>query len=144
MICLRFDLWRNMVPYLHGRLDPESVIAMEVHLADCNSCQSRLEELQQTDALMQQLPKNTAGDLWPAIEHAIAEPRKTQPRLDHRKLWAVPAVAGGMILLLAFLVYVNGLPYSDLTMAKESEKEFQEISLSEFANTDLPHVSTVG
>lgn len=145
MICLRFDLQRNMVPYLHGRLDSESVIVMEVHLADCKSCQSRLQDLQQTDALMQQLPKNSAGDLWAGIERAIAEPRKPLLRLEHRKVWAISAVAGGMVLLLAILVYENGgfLPHSDRAMAKDSE-EFQEIALSDFASTDLPHVSTVG
>ncbi|HET6266750.1 MAG TPA: zf-HC2 domain-containing protein [Acidobacteriota bacterium] len=146
MICLRYDLWRNMVPYLHGRLDPESVIAMEVHLADCNSCQNRLKDLQQTDALMQQLPKTTTGDLWPEIERAIAEPRTPQPRTEHRKAWAISAAAAAMILLLAFLGYESGqrpLSRADRTVTNEPE-EFQEIALSEFARTDLPHVSTVG
>ena len=145
MICLRYDLWRNMVPYLHGRLDPESVIAMEVHLADCNSCQGRLKNLQQTDALLQQLPKNTASDLWPGIERAIAEPRKLISQPDHRKAWAISAAAAAMILLLSLVIYENGQRFGSHNrgLAKESE-EFQEISLSDFASTDHPHVSTVG
>lgn len=146
MICLRFDLRRKMVSYVHGRLSPGSVRAMEVHLIDCGRCRSRLEGLLRADALMRELPRAMAGaDMWKGIEQAIATPQRSREQSAGYRIWAVSAAAVVVALFLGFLLSDEWfvLRHTGRTPSVMSEK-FQEISLSQFSNTDEPHVSTVG
>lgn len=147
MSCLRFDLHRKMVSYVHGGLSPESVRTMEVHLIDCIECRNRLEGLLQTDSLIQKLPRATAPEnLWEGIEKAIAAPRIVPERSSSHRIWAISAAAAAVVaLLLGFLLNDGSisLPHSNHSLAAGSET-YQEISLSQFSSTDSPHVSTVG
>lgn len=54
MACERPVLAENLLAYLEGLLQDESLVEMEDHLRHCEACRRELEELKETDAMLDQ------------------------------------------------------------------------------------------
>ena len=85
MICVRFDLKRDLVRYVDGELGTARVARVEAHLVDCASCRETVVALRDGRAFaraIEPVPARTNG--WSALEAAMASgvtPRAARPKL---------------------------------------------------------------
>ncbi len=84
---------------LYGDLDGGDALAIETHLAECNTCQTALKELARVRDLLDFVPAHNLRVDMGHFSDAVS-PRKIQPSGPWKRyaFWAMPAV-----LLIAFM-----------------------------------------
>jgi hypothetical protein len=141
MICWRVDLQKKMAQYVHGNLQSEAILAIEGHLAECESCRNRLARVQEGSRLAAELKRVQAPqDSWIAIKKRIRTGIAFKRTEEGRWLRALVTLAAGTLaLFILFLVR------DAFFTAKQFDREaFREVPLSRFDATAEPHVATEG
>lgn len=146
MNCWRMDLWQKMTAYVHGALSADLVSKLEDHLADCESCRERLEELRLADVAATHLSLREAPDsAWEAIEKIISSPKA--PHSTPRPRYLKQAFAGAAALFVVgflFLIWNEGPALLEHDTDQYYAVQYREVALRDIPSTAEPHVATEG
>ncbi len=144
---------RNLMRYLDGEMEPESVISFENHLLDCGWCRATCARLREGQRLARQLPSpRPARDRWDeleaALEHDPSSPAPHQPAKSAlRRHWAM-ATMSVIALLMAALLITSNRGSSEIQTANVTDEadleKFQAVSILDLPRNTMPHVVTEG
>lgn len=97
------DCIAQLAAFHDGELDDSPCSAVEAHLAECEHCMARRDELARTSHLLQEaLVHHAAPDILRArIANALARERSAGSPLPSRHRWSALAAAGLTIALLS-------------------------------------------
>jgi len=93
----------HLSAYLDGELTPELRAQVESHLSQCSDCSKELAALQQTSAILQQLPLPTPSPIFLDRLHASIESAARRPMERFIGMLsgvaACVAIVGGLLLM---------------------------------------------
>jgi anti-sigma factor RsiW len=110
---------REIVAYIDDQLDPDLRAEVEVHLAGCQACRLRLDELEKTVARVDDLPLAIpAPDLLQRFEERLEHERKGI--IGEFLIWLLrprmllgASLAACLLVVLFLVVRPGGAPVSD-------------------------------
>jgi hypothetical protein len=149
MRCLRIDIQRNLVRYLHGELSLQAVGRLEDHLLDCGACRTQVERLRRGDHFAHLLPGFTpAYDPWSEIETAIKGPPAPGMTPRVRRISIRPVLACTSIILslaLGGLIVLASHHFNRDSIGGPIDLgEFHPVKISDIDRTSMPHVMAEG
>ena len=100
-------LWEDeLMPYIDGQLQGESVARVTAHLAACSECRKTVEDTRKLSARMSQWEIETASDRMKdaVLSELHRKNRKSTKRWNRRWAWGVGA--GGALAAAALLIVV--------------------------------------
>jgi len=104
MNCAEFEA--RLHPYVDGELDVGEMLAANTHLAQCATCQSRVERERQFRQLLARQPRESAPPEFRALIRARI---RQSARLAALRRWLIaPAAVAAAAVLLIFLVPGSG------------------------------------
>jgi len=96
----------NLSAYLHGQLDADGAMAVEMHLADCSSCRNAMEEVRFGERLVSTLRQVEAPvSIWNEIHSASKIQNAAKYRIHRGD--RMPAAAIALAFVLAFSLFLN-------------------------------------
>jgi hypothetical protein len=162
MSCWRFDLRRQMLPYLEARLPESETARLERHLVDCEPCRGLLVRLRAGHQMAQRLASfppmraeavdfesemagleaAASGSRTPSLAWRDRLERLATPRM-------VTALSAVVLLQLGLLVVSNrgvllGERSRTLTTGAIDLAEFRQLTIPELRSNTQPHVATDG
>ena len=143
MICWRIDLRKKMGQYIEGNLESQPMLVIEDHLAECESCRSRLARVQKGNRLAAALKRVQApADSWNKIENRIRSGHAGRRAEENRWLKGFVTVSAGALALFVLFLVRDALP--GMNRSRFDRDSFREVPLSRFDATAEPHVATEG
>lgn len=106
---VRHRIEHQLSAYLDGELTPGEMEDVRLHLTECASCQSELEDLRATKRLLGRLvqpglPQRFTADMWSRIERETPRRWTWWPAWVPRPAMALAAVALALILVAVPMV----------------------------------------
>jgi hypothetical protein len=142
MKCLRIDVSRKLLPYLHGVLSAPEVKKIEQHLSRCSSCKAKANRLLEGDAFARLLPSITSTeDGWSKLEASLSKnpvPTKHVPSFFLRACAAITILS-----ITAFFGWRIGRLSAASPYNFESD-EYRAVAIREMPSNTEPHVVTEG
>jgi anti-sigma factor RsiW len=135
----------NLVAYLHGELDKETVMGIHHHLSACEVCVQEEIELRQTNRLLDQfqfeaLPEDFDETLHRKIQQTQPAPRKIKS--DFRQI--VYAIAATILIMLGIqfigsrifqstqqTIHFKDFPTTQAVFKSETSRSLSESTLKE-------------
>jgi len=133
------DVSRLLGAYLDGELDLTTCMALEEHLAGCESCRQKLEADQELVAVIQsETPRFEASPFLKTRIHAALRAEKSLPLPFWRRAWLLPGVAVAALLILAGYIYYQapGIPPLVQEAMADHVRSLQVSHLMDVASTD--------
>jgi Putative zinc-finger len=137
MKCLRIDVSRKLLPYLHGVLSASDAQKIEKHLSRCSSCKAKANRLLEGDAFARLVPSVSSKENgWSKLEAAISREQFPTTRVSRT------CAAITVLSMTAFFGWRIGR-LSDTPYNFESD-EYRSVAISEMPSNTEPHVVTEG
>lgn len=141
MKCLRIDVSRKLLPYLHGVLSASQAKKIEKHLSRCSSCKTKANRLLEGDAFARMVPSVASKDHgWSKLEAAISREEFPTSRVSRKFMRACAAIT--VLSITAFFGWRIGR-LSANTPNFESD-EYRSVAIREMPSNTEPHVVTEG
>jgi hypothetical protein len=98
----------DLSAFLDGELSPPATLRLEAHVASCEACASRLEELRETRSALRAMPEAEAPRsfaLTPEMARRDAAP--TRPPRTQRVVYGLRLTSGALAVALAVVLLVD-------------------------------------
>jgi hypothetical protein len=143
MKCLRIDVSRKLLPYIHGVLSGSESNKIEKHLSRCSSCKAKANRLLEGDSFARVIPAvNSKENGWSKLEAAISReqfPTRRMPRAFMRAC---------AVITILFATAFFGWQIGRLTTTKNpynfESDEYRAVPIREMPSNTEPHVVTEG
>src|SRR5262245_1182637 len=142
MKCLRIDVSRKILPYLHGVLSAQDAKKIEQHLSRCSSCKAKANRLLEGDAFARLLPTVHAKEEgWAKLEAAIIKEQFPSKKVSASFLRACAVIT--MLSMVGYFGWQIGRTTS-LTASNFVSPEYREVAIGDMPSNTEPHVVTEG
>jgi Putative zinc-finger len=142
MKCLRIDVSRKLLPYLHGVLSAPEAKKIEKHLSRCSSCKAKANRLLEGDTFARLVPAVSSKENgWSKIEAAISREQFPTARVSPKFLRACAVIT--ILSITAFFGWRIGRLSANTPHNFESD-EYRSVAIHEMPSNIEPHVVTEG
>jgi Putative zinc-finger len=142
MKCLRIDVSRKLLPYLHGVLSAPEAKKIEKHLSRCSSCKAKANRLLEGDTFARLVPAVSSKENgWSKIEAAISREQFPTARVSRKFMRACAAITA--LSITAFFGWRIGRLSANTPYNFESD-EYRSVAIHEMPSNIEPHVVTEG
>ena len=142
MKCLRIDVSRKLLPYLHGVLSEADAKKIEQHLSRCSSCKAKANRLLEGDAFARLVPALSSKENgWSKLEAAISKEQFPTNRVSPKLMRACAIIT--ILSITAFFGWRIGRFSASNPYNFESD-EYRSVSIHEMPLNTEPHVVTEG
>lgn len=142
MKCLRIDVSRKLLPYLHGVLSASDAKKIEKHLSRCSSCKAKANRLLEGDAFARLVPSVSSKENgWSKLEGAISREQFPTTRVSRKLVRAFAAIT--VLSMTAFFGWRIGR-FSANTPFNFESGEYRSVAIHEMPSNTEPHVVTEG
>ena len=142
MKCLRIDVSRKILPYLHGVLSASDAKKIEKHLSRCSSCKAKANRLLEGDVFARLVPAASSKENgWSKLEAAISREQFPTTHVSRKLMRAGVAITA--LLITAFFGWQIGRLSANTQYNFESD-EYRAVAISEMSSNTEPHVVTEG
>jgi hypothetical protein len=142
MKCLRIDVSRKLLPYLHGVLSAQEAKKIEKHLSRCSSCKAKANRLLEGDTFARLVPAVSSKENgWSKIEAAISREQFPTARVSGKFFRACAVIT--ILSITAFFGWRIGRFSANTPYNFESD-EYRSVAIHEMPSNIEPHVVTEG
>src|SRR5262245_3922481 len=142
MKCLRIDVSRKLLPYIHGVLSASEEQKIEKHLSRCNSCKAKANRLLEGDAFARSIRSVSSKENgWSKLEAAISREQFPTSRIPRSVMRACAVVT--ILSVTAFFGWRIGRLSAKTPFNFESD-EYRAVAIHEMPSNTEPHVVTEG
>jgi Putative zinc-finger len=142
MKCLRIDVSRKLLPYLHGILSASDAQKIEKHLSRCSSCKAKANRLLEGDAFARLIPSVSSKENgWSKLEAAISREQFPTTKIPRAFMRACAVIT--VLSVTAFFGWRIGR-LSAKTPYNFAFDEYRAVAIHEMPSNTEPHVVTEG